>query len=105
MTRLTAGQKGVTIVIDTGGYSIPDGATLFLILQPGNLSAGAPIVLTGLSVPDNGLFPTYTTTGTDFTASGPGTLWLQVQPLGGQRFTSPPGQVYVYPFPLAGVQL
>lgn len=94
---MTAGDKGVQIVCNAGGYSMM-GATASLLAAPGKPGkTGQPLTLGPLAVSQDGLSATYVTTGTDFLQGGPWQLQLVVQPLGGQAYTSPRVELWLNP--------
>lgn len=94
---MTVGDKGVAITLDAGGFSLA-GSTCALLAAPGLFQPlGAPMELTPLTLSANALMATYTTTGTDFTASGEWSLQLQVKTASGQIYTSAPVSLYVNP--------
>lgn len=95
---LTAGDVGITIVIDAGGYDLT-GATCTLLAAPGSTPSclGAAERLTPLTITDDGFYATYMTTGADFTTGGPWQLQLEVATSSGDVFTSPPAAFYVNP--------
>jgi len=94
---MTAGDKKVNIVMDTGGYVIPSGSTAVLFAWPGRLISGEPLTLSPVTIPGNGLFPSYQTTGMDITTGGPWNFQLQVAEPSGAVNTSPAAQVYINP--------
>lgn len=102
---MTAGDKGVAIVINAGGFVLT-GSTCSLIAAPGNLTRPNPyppasaIELTGVNVQPSGLSAVYLTTGQDFLTGGPWTFWLKVVTTGGQTFMSAPAVRYVNTNPL-----
>ena len=101
---MTAGSKGIAIVIDAGGYNMT-GATCSLIAAPGDwLQADVSppsnaIVLTPVTVQPWGLTAVYTTTGTDFLTGGPWSFWLRVVTAGLTEI-SPPSVRYINSNPL-----
>jgi hypothetical protein len=101
---MTAGARGVSIVIDAGGWNMT-GATCSLIAAPGDwLQADVSppanaIVLTPVTVQPWGLTAVYTTTGMDFLTGGPWTFWLKVV-TDSLTEISPPAVRYVNANPL-----
>ena len=101
---MTAGDKGVQIIVNAGGYDLT-GSTCALLVAPNPAGAAFPTVpppgvavtLTPMTVAPNGLTATYTTTGTDFPSGGEWSAQLEVTTSGGESFTSPPGSFYIYP--------
>lgn len=95
---MTEGDKGVTIVIDAGGF-IMDGADCTLLAAPGTNAndLGIALRLRPVSVAADGLTASYTTTGKDFLRSGPWQVQLEVATQADQVLTSRPGPIYVYP--------
>ena len=93
---MTTGDRGVTLIINAGGYDMTEN-TVNLLAAPGRLILGNGVTLGPLTVAANGLTATYETTGTDFIQGGPWELQLVVEPPDGNLFTSAPGSIYVFP--------
>lgn len=94
---LTAGDVGIAIVIDAGGYDL-GGSTCTLIACPGSdpNTVGSGLRLTPVVVVDGGFYAVYTTTGADFTVPGPWLVQLESQ-LGPVTATSAPATIFVNP--------
>lgn len=102
---MTAGDVGVALVIDAGGFNLT-GSTCTLIAAPGNQLRPNPyppasaITLGPCVNQPTGLTTVYTSTGKDFLTGGPWTFWLKVVTAGGQTFISAPAVRYVNTNPL-----
>ncbi len=94
---MTAGDKGVTIVIDAGGYAMSGTATLIAAPGAAATTLGAAERLGPCVIAPNGLTAVYTTNGSDFLIGGPWQLQIEVSTPAGQVFTSGPAPIYVYP--------
>jgi hypothetical protein len=92
---MCAGDKDVAIVMNSMGFDMT-GYTATLFAAPGEIVLGNALTLTPVTISDNGLTATYTTTGTDFEQAGPWQLQLQVA-LGDALYTSPPTPLYIFP--------
>lgn len=99
---MTAGDKGVAIVVSAGGEDLT-GKTCTLLAGPGYPFQNSPaVVLSPMTVSVGGLSAVYMTTPTDFPSGGNWNLRLVVANAPSaptQVFTSPPGVLYVYPAP------
>lgn len=95
---MTVGDKGVVISVDMGGFNAT-GCTAVLLAAPG----ASPDVLgqaarfTPVTILDGGLTAVYETNGTDFLASGPWQVEVEVTTADGRVFTSAPGSIFVNP--------
>ena len=91
---MTAGDVGVAMVLSSGGFNMTGGSAV-LIAAPGRVYPGPPLRLTPLVISSDGLFATYTTTGTDFLVGGWWQVQLEVTTASGQVQTSPPTLIYL----------
>lgn len=96
---MTAGDKGVAIVIDFGGYIAPAGSTATLYASPGSAPnpIGPKLTLTPVVIVADGLTGRYVTTGNDFLEGGPWQLQANVLEPSGNSFASPWGEIYINP--------
>ena len=91
---MTVGDSKVIIMASSGGF-VMSGGTATILAAPGQTNVGGALTLDATITPD-GLFASYTTTGTDFTT--PGFWQLQLRwTYNGMVFSSPPEQIYVFP--------
>lgn len=91
---MTAGDVGVQIVCNAGGYNLT-GATCTLLAAPGPPERpGTAETFGPMTVSGDGSTATYTTTGTDFVSGGNWNLQLRVV-VGNNTFTSPAGTLFV----------
>jgi len=94
---MTAGDAGVQIVVNAGGYNLT-GSTCRLFIAPGySDSATAAVPVSPMTVSSDGSTATYTTTGTDFTVGGEWSLQLEVRNGQAKPYTSAAGTIFVYP--------
>ncbi len=94
---MTSGDKGVTIVVDAGGYAMSGIATLIAAPGASATTIGAAERLGPCVIAPDGLTAVYTTSGSDFLIGGPWQLQLEVSTSVGQVFTSQPAPIYIYP--------
>jgi len=90
---LVLGDVGKPLVISAGGLNLM-GATVSLLISQG---AASSVTLGPLAISSDGIFATYTTTGTEFTSSGLWNLQLQVVNPPANPWFSPPGTIFVFP--------
>lgn len=94
---MTAGDKGVVLVVSAGGYDLT-GATCTLLAQPKSPADGVGIRLTPMVVADDGLTAAYTTIGTDFTVGGDWEVAIEAVPEAAPSdlFTGEPDNFYIF---------
>lgn len=106
---MTAGDEGVGIVLNFGGYNAT-GNTVTLLAAPGAPGrTGTALSLTPVMISNGGLiggvtypivtggYGIYVTTGEDIQEGGAWQLQSQVVTTEGQTYTSPPAPIFVYP--------